>query len=291
MKSGFVNIIGNPNVGKSTLMNVLVGERLSVITAKSQTTRHRILGIVNGEDHQIVFSDTPGIIKPAYKLQEAMVKAARSALTDADILLYITDVLETSEKNVEILSQVQKSRVPLILVINKIDLSNQQGVENLILRWQEIFPKAEVFPCSALFRFNTDYLFQRILELLPESPPYFDRDALTDRPERFFVTEVVRGAILENYQKEIPYSVEPVVEEFKEEDEIIRIRVAIYVERESQKGILIGHQGTSLKRVGTAARKDLELFFGKKIFIEMFVKVAQDWRNRPDALRSFGYEL
>ncbi|MFH0760427.1 MAG: GTPase Era [Bacteroidota bacterium] len=291
MKSGFVNIIGNPNVGKSTLMNVLVGERLSVITAKSQTTRHRIFGIVNGDDFQIVYSDTPGLIKPAYKLQEAMVKAAKSALADADILLYITDMMETIDKNQDILDLVRKSKVPLILVINKIDLSNQQEVENAVIRWQEILPKAEIFPSSALFKFNTDNLFKRILELLPESPPYFDTDALTDRPERFFVTEVVRGAILENYQKEIPYSVEPVVEEFKESDDIIRIRVIIYVERDSQKGILIGHQGSSLKRVGTQARKDLETFFGKKIFIELFVKVAQDWRNRPDMLKSFGYEL
>jgi len=291
MKSGFVNIIGNPNVGKSTLMNVMVGERLSVITAKSQTTRHRIFGIVNGDDYQIVYSDTPGLIKPAYKLQEAMVKAARSALSDADILLYITDMMETIDKNQDILDLVQKSKVPLILIINKIDLSNQQEVENAVIRWQEIFPKAEIFPCSALFKFNTDNLFKRILELLPESPPYFDTDALTDRPERFFVTEIVRGAILENYQKEIPYSVEPVVEEFKESDDIIRIRVVIYVERDSQKGILIGHQGSSLKLVGTQARKDLETFFGKKIFIELFVKVAKDWRNRPDLLKSFGYEI
>lgn len=291
MKSGFVNIIGNPNVGKSTLMNVMVGERLSVITAKSQTTRHRIFGIVNGDDYQIVYSDTPGLIKPAYKLQEAMVKAARSALSDADILLYITDMMETADKNQDILDLVKKSKVPLILIINKIDLSNQQEVENAVIRWQEIFPRAEIFPCSALFKFNTDNLFKRILELLPESPPYFDTDALTDRPERFFVTEIVRGAILENYQKEIPYSVEPVVEEFKESDDIIRIRVVIYVERDSQKGILIGHQGSSLKLVGTQARKDLETFFGKKIFIELFVKVAKDWRNRPDLLKSFGYEI
>jgi GTP-binding protein Era len=272
-------------------MNVLVGERLSVITAKSQTTRHRIFGIVNGDDYQIVYSDTPGLIKPAYKLQEAMVKAAKSALADADILLYITDMMETIDKNQDILDLVGKSKVPLILVINKIDLSNQQEVENAVIRWQEILPKAEIFPSSALFKFNTDNLFKRILELLPESPAYFDVDALTDRPERFFVTEIVRGAILENYQKEIPYSVEPVVEEFKENDDIIRIRVVIYVERDSQKGILIGHQGSSLKLVGTQARKDLETFFGKKIFIELFVKVARDWRNRPDMLKSFGYEL
>jgi GTP-binding protein Era len=291
MKSGFVNIIGNPNVGKSTLMNALVGERLSVITAKSQTTRHRIFGIVNGDDYQIVYSDTPGLIKPAYKLQEAMVRSARSALSDADILLYVTDVLETSDKNPDILSIVQKSDVPLILILNKIDLSNQQQVEELVEKWHGIFPKAEIFPTSALLKFNLDRLFARILELLPEAPPYFDQDQLTDRPERFFVTEIIRGAILENYQKEIPYSVEPVVEEFKEEENIIRIRTIIYVERDSQKGILIGHKGASLKKVGMESRKDLEVFFGKKVYLEMFVKVALDWRNKPESLKSFGYEL
>lgn len=291
MKSGFVNIIGNPNVGKSTLMNALVGERLSVITAKAQTTRHRIFGIVNGPDYQIIYSDTPGLIKPAYKLQESMVKAARSALVDADILIYMTDVHETSDKNAEILALVQKSKIPQILIINKIDISNQQEVENLVAKWQEILPKAEIFPCSALLKFNLDNLFNRILELLPESPPYFDPEQLTDRPERFFVTEIVRGAILETYQKEIPYSVEPVVEEFKESEDIIRIRTTIYVERDSQKGILIGHKGSSLKQVGIKARQDLETFFGKKIFIELFVKVAQDWRNRPEMLKSFGYEI
>ena len=291
MKSGFVNIIGNPNVGKSTLMNALVGERLSVITAKSQTTRHRIFGIVNGDDYQIVYSDTPGMIKPAYKLQEAMVRSARSALSDADILLYVTDVLETGDKNPDIISIVQKTEVPLLLILNKIDVSNQEQVEELVEKWHGIFPKAEIYPSSALLKFNLDNLFTRILELLPEAPPYFDRDQLTDRPERFFVTEIIRGAILENYQKEIPYSVEPVVEEFKEEAEIIRIRTVIYVERDSQKGILIGHKGESLKRVGMQARKDLEVFFGKKVFLEIFVKVAQDWRNRPESLKSFGYEL
>ncbi|MFA5814478.1 MAG: GTPase Era [Bacteroidales bacterium] len=291
MKSGFVNIIGNPNVGKSTLMNALVGERLSVITAKSQTTRHRIFGIVNGDDYQIVYSDTPGMIKPAYKLQEAMVRSARSALSDADILLYVTDVLETADKNPDIISIVQKSEVPLLLILNKIDISNQQQVEELVEKWHGIFPKAEIYPSSALLKFNLDNLFARILELLPEAPPYFDQDQLTDRPERFFVTEIIRGAILENYQKEIPYSVEPVVEEFREETDIIRIRTVIYVERDSQKGILIGHKGSSLKRVGMQSRKDLEVFFGKKVFLEMFVKVAQDWRNRPESLKSFGYEL
>jgi GTPase len=291
MKSGFVNIIGNPNVGKSTLMNALVGERLSVITAKSQTTRHRIFGIVNGDDYQIVYSDTPGMIKPQYKLQEAMVRSARSALSDADILLYVTDVMETMDKNPDIIAMVQQSKVPLLLILNKIDLSNQQKVEELVEKWRTIFPKAEIYPSSALLKFNLDNLFARILELLPEAPPYFDRDQLTDRPERFFVTEIIRGAILENYQKEIPYSVEPVVEEFKEEPTIIRIRTVIYVERDSQKGILIGHKGESLKRVGTQARKELEVFFEKKVFLEMFVKVAQDWRNRPDSLKSFGYDL
>jgi GTP-binding protein Era len=291
MKSGFVNIIGNPNVGKSTLMNALVGERLSVITAKSQTTRHRIFGIVNGEDYQIIYSDTPGLIKPAYKLQEAMVRSARSALSDADILLYVTDVLETSDKNPDIIRLVQKSKTPLLLIINKIDISNQQQVEELVVKWRETFPRAEIFPSSALLKFNLDNLFNRILELLPESPRYFDEDQLTDRPERFFVTEIIRGAILENYQKEIPYSVEPVVEEFKESDDIIRIRVVIYVERDSQKGILIGHRGESLKRVGIQARKDLETFFEKKIFLETHVKVATDWRNRPESLRAFGYDL
>jgi GTP-binding protein Era len=291
MKSGFVNIIGNPNVGKSTLMNALVGERISVITAKSQTTRHRIFGIVNGDGYQIVYSDTPGLINPVYKLQEAMVRSARSALSDADILLYVTDVLETSDKNPDILEIVQKSTVPLVLIINKIDLSNQQDLEKLVEKWNGIFPRAEIFPTSALFKFNLDNLFNRILELLPEGSAWFDEDQLTDRPERFFVTEIIRGAILENYQKEIPYSVEPVVEEFKDEPEILRIRTVIYVERDSQKGILIGHKGESLKQVGIQARKELETFFGKKVFLEMFVKVAQDWRNKPDSLRSFGYEL
>jgi len=291
MKSGFVNIIGNPNVGKSTLMNAMVGERLSVITAKAQTTRHRIFGIVNGPDYQIVYSDTPGLIKPAYMLQESMVKAARSALVDADILIYMTDVNETGDKNAEILELVQKTKTPLILIINKIDISNQEQLEALVAKWQEILPKAEIFPCSALLKFNLDNLFNRILELLPESPPYFDPDQLTDRPERFFVTEIVRGAILETYQKEIPYSVEPVVEEFKETDDLIRIRTTIYVERDSQKGILIGHKGSQLKQVGIVARQNLETFFGKQIFIELFVKVAKDWRSRPEMLKSFGYEI
>jgi GTP-binding protein Era len=291
MKAGFVNIIGNPNVGKSTLMNALVGERVSVITSKSQTTRHRILGIVNGDDYQIVYSDTPGIIKPAYKLQESMLKASRSALSDADILLYVTDVMETHDKNLEILASIAKSDTPVLLVINKIDLSDQQAVESLVIKWNQLLPKAEIFPSSALFRFNLDNLLKRILELLPESPAYFDPDQLTDRPERFFVTEMIRAAILENYDREIPYSVEPVVDEFKDEENILKIRVIIYVERDSQKGILIGHNGSALKRVGTQARKEMETFFEKKVFLEMHVKVARDWRNKPESLKSFGYEF
>ncbi|MCK9324255.1 MAG: GTPase Era [Bacteroidales bacterium] len=291
MKAGFVNIIGNPNVGKSTLMNALVGERVSVITSKSQTTRHRILGIVNGEDYQIVYSDTPGIIKPAYKLQESMLKASRSALTDADILLYVTDVMETPDKNMEVLTAINKTEIPVLLVINKIDISNQEAVEKLIVTWNQLIPRAEIFPSSALFKFNLDHLLNRILELLPESPAYFDPDQLTDRPERFFVTEIIRAAILENYEREIPYSVEPVVDEFKEEEKILKIRVIIYVERDSQKGILIGHNGSALKRVGTQARKEMEIFFDKKVFLELHVKVARDWRNKPESLKSFGYEI
>lgn len=291
MKAGFVNIIGNPNVGKSTLMNALVGERVSAITSKSQTTRHRILGIVNGEDYQIVYSDTPGIIKPAYKLQESMLKASRSALTDADILLYVTDVMETPDKNMEVLTAINKIAIPVLLVINKIDISNQEAVEKLIVTWNQLIPRAEIFPSSALFKFNLDHLLNRILELLPESPAYFDPDQLTDRPERFFVTEIIRAAILENYEREIPYSVEPVVDEFKEEEKILKIRVIIYVERDSQKGILIGHNGSALKRVGTQARKEMEIFFDKKVFLELHVKVARDWRNKPESLKSFGYEI
>ena len=291
MKAGFVNIIGNPNVGKSTLMNALVGERVSVITSKSQTTRHRILGIVNGEDYQIVYSDTPGIIKPAYKLQESMLKASRSALTDADILLYVTDVMETPDKNMEVLTAINKIAIPVLLVINKIDISNQEAVEKLIVTWNQLIPRAEIFPSSALFKFNLDHLLNRILELLPESPAYFDPDQLTDRPERFFVTEIIRAAILENYEREIPYSVEPVVDEFKEEEKILKIRVIIYVERDSQKGILIGHNGSALKRVGTQARKEMEIFFDKKVFLELHVKVTRDWRNKPESLKSFGYEI
>ncbi|MFA6351536.1 MAG: GTPase Era, partial [Bacteroidales bacterium] len=254
-------------------------------------TRHRILGIVNGEDYQIVYSDTPGIIKPAYKLQESMLKASRSALTDADILLYVTDVMETPDKNMEVLTAINKIAIPVLLVINKIDISNQEAVEKLIVTWNQLIPRAEIFPSSALFKFNLDHLLNRILELLPESPAYFDPDQLTDRPERFFVTEIIRAAILENYEREIPYSVEPVVDEFKEEEKILKIRVIIYVERDSQKGILIGHNGSALKRVGTQARKEMEIFFDKKVFLELHVKVARDWRNKPESLKSFGYEI
>jgi len=290
-KSGFVNIIGNPNVGQSTLMNALVGDRISVITSKSQTTRHRIMGIVNGDDYQIVYSDTPGFIKAKYRLQQSMVKASESAFSDADILIYVTDIKEKPDKNSEFLSKVERTNNPVLLIINKIDLSNQEEVVSLESKWREMLPKAEIFATSALLSFNLDNLFNRILELLPVSPPYFDKDALTDRPERFFVSEIIRGVILNNYKKEIPYSVEPVVEEFKEEDTIIRIRTIIYVERSSQKGILIGHQGAALKKTGTEARLDLEKFFAKKVFLELYVKVSADWRNKPDALRRFGYEL
>lgn len=289
-KAGFVNIVGNPNVGKSTLMNALVGERISIITSKSQTTRHRILGIVNGENFQIVYSDTPGVIKPSYKLQEAMVSFSMSALSDADVILYITDVKETPEKNTEFLEAVQQLNTPVILVINKIDLSNQQEVETLVEEWNKRLPKAEIFPAAALHKFNLENLLQRILEILPENPPYFEKDALTDRPERFFVTEIIRGAILENYRKEVPYAVEPEVEAFKEEKNLIRISAVIHVERDSQKGIMIGQKGAALKRTGIQARKELEAFFDKKVHLELFVKVTKDWRNSVHHLKSFGYE-
>lgn len=288
-KSGFVNIIGNPNVGKSTLMNELVGEQISIITSKSQTTRHRIMGIVNGEDFQIVYSDTPGVLKPNYKLQESMLQFSNSALTDADILLYVTDIYETYDKNQEFLQKVQKAEVPVMLLINKIDQSDQDKVGELIQQWQEVIPNARIMPISALNRFNTDMVFKTILELLPEGEPYFEKDALTDKSERFFVSEIIREKILLNYKKEIPYSVEVVVESFKEEDEIIRINAVIYVARDSQKGIIIGHKGASIKRVGTDARKDIEKFFQKKVFLELFVKVNKDWRDNDNILRKFGY--
>lgn len=289
-KSGFVNIIGNPNVGKSTIMNALVGEKLSIITQKMQTTRHRIKGIVSGEEFQIVYSDTPGILQPHYKLQETMMKFVDSALIDADVILFVTDVIEKPGKNPEYIEKVRKSNVPVIVLINKIDLSNQQDVLNLFDYWTGVFPGATVFPISAQEKFNIGPIFDRILELLPEAPPYFDKNDLTDRNERFFFQEIVREKILMNYQKEIPYSVEVVVEEFKESDKIININCVIYVERDSQKGIIIGHKGEMIKRVGTDARKDAEEFFGKKIFLELFVKVAKDWREKERSLKSFGYD-
>lgn len=290
-KSGFVNIVGNPNVGKSTLMNILVGEKVSIITSKAQTTRHRILGIVNTDDYQIVYSDTPGVLRPNYKLQETMLGFSQSALNDADVLLYMTDVVETADKNNEFLTKVQKTTVPVLLLINKIDQTDQTGLENLVSNWKKLLPQAEIYPISAINKFNIDIVKKRVLELLPESPPYFEKDALTDRPARFFVTEIIREKILLYYQKEIPYAVEVIVEEFKEEKDIINIRALIIVERDAQKGIIIGHQGKAIKKVGTMARKDIERFFDKKVFIEMYVKVEKDWRSRDNLLQRFGYIL
>jgi GTP-binding protein Era len=290
-KAGFVNIVGNPNVGKSTLMNALVGERISIITSKAQTTRHRILGIVNGDDFQIVYSDTPGVLKPNYRLQESMRKFSNSALTDADVLLYVTDVYDAAEKNADFVEKVNLNPAHLILIINKIDLIDQEKLELLIDKWSQLLPKAEIFPISALENFNVTPVFDRIKALLPESPPFFDKDQLTDKPARFFVTEIVREKILKYYDKEIPYAVEVVVEQFSEEENIIRIHAVIHVERESQKGIIIGHGGKSLKKVGTEARKDLEVFFEKKIYLELFVKVEKDWRKKDTTLRGFGYSL
>lgn len=290
-KSGFVNIVGNPNVGKSTLMNRLVGERLSIITSKAQTTRHRIMGIVNTEDMQIVFSDTPGVLRPNYKLQESMLNFSESALGDADVLLYVTDVVETVDKNSDFLRRVERMECPVLLLINKIDQTNQEALEKLVDVWKELLPKAEIIPISALSNFNVDYVKRRVEELMPESPPYFEKDALTDKPARFFVTEIIREKILLYYQKEVPYSVEVVVESFKESEKMIHIKALIIVERDSQKGIIIGHQGQALKKVGAMARKDIERFFDKKVFLEMFVKVEKDWRNRDNLLRNFGYQL
>lgn len=290
-KSGFVNIVGNPNVGKSTLMNELVGEKISIITSKAQTTRHRILGIVNTEEYQIVYSDTPGVLRPNYKLQESMRNFSESALGDADVLLYVTDVVEKTSKNEDFLQKVQKVEAPVLLLINKIDQTNQDDLVKLVEEWKELLPKAEIYPISALNKFNIDFVKRRIIDLIPESPPYFEKDALTDRPARFFVTEIVREKILLYYQKEVPYSVEVVVEEFKDEREIINIRILIIVERDSQKGIIIGHKGAALKKVGAMARQDMERFFEKKIFLQMFVKVEKDWRSRDNILRTFGYRL
>ncbi|MDQ7737708.1 GTPase Era [Prevotella corporis] len=288
-KAGFVNIVGNPNVGKSTLMNQLVGEKISIATFKAQTTRHRIMGIVNTDDMQIVFSDTPGVLKPNYKMQEMMLHFSESALADADILLYVTDVVENPEKNVDFLEKVGKMDIPVILLINKIDESDQKKLVELVERWHSLLPKAEILPISAKNKFGIDVLMKRIQELLPESPAYFDKNQLTDKPAKFFVTEIIREKILRYYDKEIPYSVEVVVERFKEETKQININAVIYVERDSQKGIIIGHQGMALKKVSTEARKSLERFFDKKIYLETFVKVDKDWRNSQKELNNFGY--
>lgn len=289
-KAGFVNIVGNPNVGKSTLMNDLVGERLSIITSKAQTTRHRIMGIVNTDDYQIVFSDTPGVLKPKYKLQQSMLDFSTGALTDADVLVYVTDVVEDPSKNSDFVEKVAREKVPVLLVINKIDLLKDQAeLETVVERWRSLLPNAEVFPVSAKERFNVDNLMNRIVALLPESEPYFGKDALTDKPARFFVTEIIREKILLNYEKEIPYSIEVIVEKFEETETSIHIMAVIYVERESQKGILIGHGGSKLKKVGIEARKEIETFFGKKVDLRTFVKVEPNWRNRESKLKAFGY--
>lgn len=288
-KAGFVNIVGNPNVGKSTLMNQLVGEKISIATFKAQTTRHRIMGIVNTEDMQIVFSDTPGVLKPNYKMQEMMLQFSESALADADILLYVTDVIEKPEKNTDFLEKVAKMQIPVILLINKIDESDQKTLVTLVEKWHGLLPKAEILPISAKNKFGTDTLMKRVKELLPESPAYFDKDQLTDKPAKFFVSEIIREKILRYYDKEVPYSVEVVVERFKEDEKKIHINAVIYVERDSQKGIIIGHQGQALKKVSTEARKSLEKFFDKRIYLETFVKVDKDWRNSQKELGNFGY--
>lgn len=289
-KAGFVNIVGNPNVGKSTLMNQLVGEQISIATFKAQTTRHRIMGIVNTPEAQVVFSDTPGVLKPNYKMQEMMLAFSESALADADILLYVTDVRETPTKNMDFLEKVSKMKIPVILLINKIDESEQNQLGDLVETWHKLLPKAEILPISAKNKFGTEILMKRILELLPESPAYFDKDQLTDKPAKFFVSEIIREKILRYYDKEIPYSVEVAVERFKEDERLIRINAVIYVERDSQKGIIIGHQGQALKKVSAEARKSLEQFFGKKIFLETYVKVDKDWRSSKRELRLFGYD-
>lgn len=288
-KAGYVNIIGNPNVGKSTLMNALVGERLSIITSKAQTTRHRILGIVNDDEHQIIFSDTPGVIDPAYKLQENMMDFVHGAFQDADILIYMVETGEKELKDIKLFERLQNTDIPLLLLLNKIDTTEQDFVKEQIAIWKERLPKAEIHPISALNKFNLDLVMDRIKELLPFSPPYFDKDALTDKSERFFVGETIREKILKYYKKEIPYSVEVEVEEFFEEEDIIKIRAIINVSRESQKGIIIGHKGRALKKVGTLARRDMETFFQKKIFLDLYVKVNKDWRNDDKQLKRFGY--
>ncbi|MBR1474387.1 MAG: GTPase Era [Muribaculaceae bacterium] len=289
-RAGFVNIVGNPNVGKSTLSNRLVGERLSIITSKAQTTRHRIMGIVNGDDYQIVFSDTPGVLKPKFKLQESMLDFSTGALVDADILLYVTDVIESPTKNQDFLDKVAREQIPVLLVINKIDLLHgNDDLLQIIDRWKQLLPRAEVFPTSATENFNVDNLMSRIVELLPESPPYFGKDALTDRNSRFFVTEIIREKILLTYDKEVPYATQVIVEKFDESESSIHIMAVIYVERDSQKGIIIGRQGVKLKHVGIDARKDIERFFEKKVFLQLYVKVERDWRNQENKLRAFGY--
>lgn len=288
-KAGFVNIVGNPNVGKSTLMNQLVGERISIATFKAQTTRHRIMGIVNTDDMQIVFSDTPGVLKPNYKMQEMMLAFSESALADADVLLYVTDVIENPEKNMEFLEKAKKMQIPVLLLINKIDQSDPKKLGDIVEKWHSLLPNAEILPISAKNKFGTDMLLKRIKELLPESPAFFDKDQLTDKPARFFVSEIIREKILLYYDKEIPYSVEVRVERFKEDEKRIHINAVIYVERDSQKGIIIGHQGIALKKVNTESRKALEKFFDKKIFLETFVKVDKDWRSSQRELDAFGY--
>lgn len=290
-RAGFVNIVGNPNVGKSTLMNVLVGERISIITSKSQTTRHRIMGIVNTDEYQIVYSDTPGVLEPKYKLQESMLQFSRSALTDADVILYVTDVWEKADKNIKFLDKVRDCGIPTLLIINKIDESTQEAIEALSQRWQQDLPNAEVILVSALNKFNTSYVMDKIVKMLPEAEPFFEKDALTDKPMRFFVSEIIREKILLHYDKEIPYSVEVVVNSYEEQPNIVRINATIYVERDSQKGIIIGHKGEALKKVGTEARKDMESFIGNKVFLELFVKVDKDWRSQENKLKNFGYLL
>ncbi|WP_320054585.1 GTPase Era [uncultured Acetobacteroides sp.] len=288
-KSGFVNILGNPNVGKSTLMNGLVGERLSIITAKAQTTRHRIMGLVNTDDYQIVYSDTPGILKPSYKLQESMMSFVNTAITDADVFLYVTDVVETPDKNIEYIDRLKKSSTPIILIINKVDLTTQEKLEVLVEQWKERLPDALIIPASAKLNFNIEAIMSNIVRLLPEAPPYFPKDQLTDKPMRFFAAEIIREKIFLNYEKEVPYCTEVVIEAYTEEPTIVRVSAVIYVARQTQKGIIIGKQGSMLKKVGTQARKELEAFLGTKVFLEMFVKVSDKWRDNERDLKNFGY--
>lgn len=288
-KSGFVNILGNPNVGKSTLMNELVGEKLAIITSKAQTTRHRIMGVFSGDNFQIVYSDTPGILNPKYKLHEVMMKSISSALVDADLILYVTDVTEKPDKNQKILDNLRSKNVPVLLIINKIDLADQESVKQLDLLWKEILPEAEIIPASALHKYNTGNILSRILELIPEGPPYYPKDTLTDRPERFFISEIIREKLILAYRQEIPYSVEVSIDSFKETEKLVKIRAIIYVIRDSQKGIIIGHRGKALKNVGIEARADIEKFLDKKVYLELFVKVNKDWRNKTGQLRNFGY--